>query len=155
MSILTGKQVLKPYIKKATGYIKSLLSSQHVEMNDGKTLQSAVDEINNNLNAMSYERLSIGKWLLKKYSDGSCEMRATFEYIDASTDYVQHIEMLPIQLIWKQNAFLNSTGQGGYAKNVSPYDNTSLMDRVNITYRNSSSNSIKSQIVVYVYGHWK
>ena len=49
MSILTGKQVLKPYIKKATGYIKSLLSSQHVEMNDGKTLQTAFDEINNNL----------------------------------------------------------------------------------------------------------
>lgn len=49
MSILTGKQVLKPYIKKTTGYIKSLLSSQHVEMKGGKTLQTAVDEINNNL----------------------------------------------------------------------------------------------------------
>lgn len=49
MSILTEKQILKPYIKKATGYIKSLLSAQHVEMNNGITLQSAVDEIHNNL----------------------------------------------------------------------------------------------------------
>ena len=50
MSILTEKQILKPYIKKATGYIKSLLSAQHVEMNNGITLQSTVDQINNNLN---------------------------------------------------------------------------------------------------------
>ena len=34
MAILTGKNVFKPYIKKTTGYIKSLLSSQHVE-NEG------------------------------------------------------------------------------------------------------------------------
>lgn len=49
MSVSTGKQVLKPYIKKTTGYVKSLLSSQHVEMKNGKTLQTAVDEINGNL----------------------------------------------------------------------------------------------------------
>ena len=49
MAVLAEKQVLKPYIKKAAGYIKSLLSAQHVEMNNGITLQSAVDEINNNL----------------------------------------------------------------------------------------------------------
>ena len=53
MSILTGKQVLKPYIKKTTGYIKSLLSSQHVEMNNGITLQSNVDQINNNLTLLN------------------------------------------------------------------------------------------------------
>ena len=49
MAVLAEKQVLKPYIKKAAGYIKSLLSAQHVEMNNGITLQSAVDEIHNNL----------------------------------------------------------------------------------------------------------
>ncbi|MCB7303119.1 hypothetical protein NE683_02010 [Bariatricus massiliensis] len=53
MSILTEKQILKPYIKKATGYIKSLLSAQHVEMNNGITLQSTVDQINNNLTLLN------------------------------------------------------------------------------------------------------
>ena len=38
MAVLTEKQILKPYIKKATGYIKSLLSAQHVEMNNGSPL---------------------------------------------------------------------------------------------------------------------
>lgn len=56
MSILSGKEVIKPYIKKATGYIKSLVSSQHVEMNDGKTLQAAVDELDGKLtNLNSYD----------------------------------------------------------------------------------------------------
>ncbi|MCB7303117.1 hypothetical protein NE683_02000 [Bariatricus massiliensis] len=59
MSILTGKQVLKPYIKKTTGYIKSLLSAQHVEMNNGITLQSAVDEINNNLTTLNSYDLNV------------------------------------------------------------------------------------------------
>lgn len=49
MSILTGTETIKPYIKRASGYIKSLLSSQHVVMKNGETLQTAVDEINNNL----------------------------------------------------------------------------------------------------------
>lgn len=52
MAIIAGKEILRPYIKKAAGYIKSLISSQHVEMSDGMTLQSAIDKINNNL---SYE----------------------------------------------------------------------------------------------------
>lgn len=49
MAILTGKEIIRPYIKKSAGYIKSLLSAKHVEMDDGKTLQTTVDEINNNL----------------------------------------------------------------------------------------------------------
>lgn len=64
MAVLTGKNVLKPYIKKATGYIKSLLSSQHVEMDNGKTLQFTIDEISNILtNKYSYEQ--IGNTVLK------------------------------------------------------------------------------------------
>lgn len=59
MSILDGKQVLKPYIKKTTGYIKSLLSSQHVEMKDGKTLQTTVEEIDNNLTYLKLPALTI------------------------------------------------------------------------------------------------
>ena len=74
MSILTGKQVLKPYIKKATGYIKSLLSSQHVEMDNGKTLQSAVDEINNNLTHYIVEQGSNSNGNYRKWSDGTLEM---------------------------------------------------------------------------------
>lgn len=49
MAILTGKEIIKPYIKKSAGYIKSLLSSKHVEMDDGNTLQTTINDINNNL----------------------------------------------------------------------------------------------------------
>lgn len=38
MAVLAEKQVLKPYIKKVAGYIKSLLSAQHVQMNNGSPL---------------------------------------------------------------------------------------------------------------------
>ena len=64
MAVLTGKNVFKPYIKKTTGYIKSLLSSQHVEMDNGKTLQFTIDEISNILtNKFSYKQ--IGNTVLK------------------------------------------------------------------------------------------
>lgn len=81
MSILTEKQILKPYIKKATGYIKSLLSAQHVEMKDGKTLQTSLDEINSNL-GYEFGSKSIGAGsnemgYYKKYTDGRLEMWAT------------------------------------------------------------------------------
>lgn len=58
MAILTGKQVLRPFIRKTAGYIKSLLSSDHVEMEDGKTLQTAVEDITSELHA---HKLSIDK----------------------------------------------------------------------------------------------
>lgn len=80
MAVLAEKQVLKPYIKKTTGYIKSLLSSQHVEMNNGITLQSTVDQINNNLTLLNsnltqvYRTDSGGDWTVKKYAGGWCEL---------------------------------------------------------------------------------
>lgn len=45
MAILQGKEILNPFIHKAGGYVKSLLSSNHVEMNDGNTLQNAMDHM--------------------------------------------------------------------------------------------------------------
>lgn len=51
MALLTGKQVLRPFLRKTAGYVKALLSSDHVEMNNGDTVQMAVDEINDNLSA--------------------------------------------------------------------------------------------------------
>ena len=49
MSIITGNEIFTPYIKKAAGYIKSLLSAHHVEMDNGKTLQTTIDDIDNSL----------------------------------------------------------------------------------------------------------
>ena len=49
MAIISGKQILKPFIKRASGYVKSLLSAEHVEMGDGSTLQETVNELNSNL----------------------------------------------------------------------------------------------------------
>lgn len=60
MSILVGKQVLRPFIRKASGYVKSLLSSEHVEMNSGSTLQETMNEITNNLH--THETLINGKF---------------------------------------------------------------------------------------------
>ena len=65
MSIIAGTEIVKPYVKKAAGYIKSLLSAQHVAMNNGMTLQSTVDEINNNL-SFSYIKSSYRTALWKE-----------------------------------------------------------------------------------------
>lgn len=77
MSIITGKEILKPYLKKTTGYIKSLLSAQHVEMDDGKSLQTAVDEIYNNLMPTAWTKLGTcaGLTCYYKYNSFMCQVR--------------------------------------------------------------------------------
>lgn len=73
MPILTDKQILRPYIKKTTGYIKSLLSSQHVEMSNGKTLQATIDEISSN---STLRLINVGgnyNWYYRQWSDGTLE----------------------------------------------------------------------------------
>lgn len=74
MAILTDKQIIRPFIKKSSGYIKSLLSSQHVEMNDGKTLQTAVDEINNYLTYYIVEEITNSYGTYRKWTNGTLEM---------------------------------------------------------------------------------
>lgn len=44
MAILNIKQKIEPYVKTATGYVKQLLSADHVIMDGGKTLQEAWNE---------------------------------------------------------------------------------------------------------------
>ena len=74
MPILTGKEIIRPYIKKSAGYIKSLLSSKHVEMDDGKTLQTTVNDINNNLTYYIVEQETNSNGTYRKWSDGTLEM---------------------------------------------------------------------------------
>lgn len=73
MSILTGMEILRPYIKKATGYKKSLLSSQHVQMSSGITLQTSIDEISNSLTHYIIEQGSNSNGYYRKWSDGTLE----------------------------------------------------------------------------------
>lgn len=49
MAILDLKEKLEPYKKKATGYIKQMLSSKHVVMEDGTDLETKVSAINSDL----------------------------------------------------------------------------------------------------------
>lgn len=119
MSILTGKQILNPYIKKATGYIKSLLSSQHVEMKDGKTLQTAVDEINNNLTYYIVEQGSNSNGNYRKWSDGTLEMWGRFETL-ASTNLsanginysIVYYHYLPVESVAKGIVFFTTENNG-------------------------------------------
>lgn len=72
MSIITGNEIIKPYIKKATGYIKSLLSAQHVEIENGATLQTAIDEIDNNLAAVSSQLVPSARTQIGSFAGLGC-----------------------------------------------------------------------------------
>lgn len=45
MAIINGKKIITPYLRKAEGYVKALLSSEHIELNNGSTLQTAMDHL--------------------------------------------------------------------------------------------------------------
>ena len=53
MTIATDSKIIKPYIKTTNGYMKTLLSSHHIETTAGKTLQAVIDELNDNLTGLS------------------------------------------------------------------------------------------------------
>ena len=46
MAILDLKKKIEPYLKTATGYVKQMLSSKHVIMEDGNDLETTVTELN-------------------------------------------------------------------------------------------------------------
>lgn len=46
MAILDLKKKIEPYVKTATGYVKQMLSSKHVVMEDGTDLETTVTELN-------------------------------------------------------------------------------------------------------------
>ena len=46
MAILDLKEKIEPFRKNATGYVKQLLSANHVVMSDGTTLQTKMDSLN-------------------------------------------------------------------------------------------------------------
>lgn len=49
MAILDLKEKIEPFRKNATGYVKQLLSANHVVMSDGTTLQTKMDSLNSTL----------------------------------------------------------------------------------------------------------
>lgn len=53
MAILDLKEKIEPFRKNATGYVKQLLSADHVVMSDGTTLQTKMDSLNSALNKKS------------------------------------------------------------------------------------------------------
>lgn len=49
MAILNIKQKIEPYVKNATGYIKLLLSSKHVVMENGNDLETTITNLNSEM----------------------------------------------------------------------------------------------------------
>ena len=61
MAILDLKKKIEPYLKTATGYVKQMLSSKHVVMEDGNDLETTVTELNRNtLNITKTENIEKG-----------------------------------------------------------------------------------------------
>ncbi len=53
MAILTTVKKFIPYVKTTAGYVAYRLSSQAVQMDNGKTLEATVSELNSKLNNIS------------------------------------------------------------------------------------------------------
>lgn len=71
MAILDLKEKIEPFRKNATGYVKQLLSADHVVMSDGTTLQTKMDSLNS---ASIKETGSSKGWIYRKWCDGTVEL---------------------------------------------------------------------------------
>lgn len=71
MAILDLKEKIEPFRKNATGYVKQLLSADHVVMSDGTTLQTKMDSLNSALtwsNWISLGQNALGIFLIYRYN---------------------------------------------------------------------------------------
>lgn len=100
-----------------------------------------------------------GVWRYRKWNSGWAECWANVSHTGASTDWLQLVVTLPFTFVSRNYAQITATGDGGWAKDRAPYDNTGTgaysKTQVTITYRNASSDSIESVFAVYVCGNWK
>ena len=170
MANLTDKQIIRPFIKKSSGYIKSLLSSQHVEMNDGKTLQTTVDDINNNLTNLVEEAIS-GGWHFRKWSSGTLEVWShtgqAYAYTASNSYggwYYSNDSFWETPNIIKFTALENiqMTVDKGYSSGLwFPVIRYALVNattgKVEISFNMVNSDNITTSLIprVYIIGRWK
>lgn len=157
MAILTGKEILRPYIKKTTGYIKSLISSQHVEMNNGITLQSTIDGININL---IYEEYNSGVWHVRKWNNGFAECFGSItttqspysKYSEFNIFMLSH--SLPFQFVTTPHKVYNVQVGNGIAMPASSSMNDTI-DKVSFYMLANNIGNQTIKISTYVWGNWK
>lgn len=81
MAILDLKEKIEPFRKNATGYVKQLLSSDHVVMSDGTTLQTKMDSLNSaldNLKWSDWKTLGTNIGVIIKYRYNSHEVELVY-----------------------------------------------------------------------------
>lgn len=71
MAILDLKKKIEPYLKTATGYVKQMLSSKHVVMEDGNDLETTVTELNRKIDPYRViDFNTTGRTTYVKYANG-------------------------------------------------------------------------------------
>lgn len=81
MAILDLKEKIEPFRKNATGYVKQLLSSDHVVMSDGTTLQTKMDSLNSaldNLKWSDWKTLGTNIGVIIKYRYNAHEVELVY-----------------------------------------------------------------------------
>ena len=94
-------------------------------------------------------------WVYRKWNSGIAECWGVFGHTEGSADYIQFDIPYPFAFIETPVVVVSADGQGGYAKTISPYNNTKSTTLARIAYKNSSSSSVFSQFNIHVIGKWK
>ena len=68
MAISSTIKTIIPYIKEAGNYVKMMISSQAVKMNDGKDLETTITELNNKLTDSGWVNCTMGNGI-KAYNN--------------------------------------------------------------------------------------
>lgn len=101
------------------------------------------------------EQGTSGNWTYRKWNSGIAELWGILNHTSASTDYSEFRVAYPFAFISTPVVVVSADGQGGYAKTIAPYNNTSSKTEAAITYKNSLGSSLYSQFNVHVIGKWK
>ena len=92
MAILDTVKKIGLRVKTATGYITYKLGSEFVQMDNGKDLQTAFDDLNGELTELNSKTETINKsgidWRVTTHSDGRFEAFGTYSgYVSSSRLY--------------------------------------------------------------------
>ena len=68
MAISSTIKTIIPYIKEAGNYVKMMISSQAVKMNDGKDLETTITELNNKLVGFPHYGSVLGTYVNQSFT---------------------------------------------------------------------------------------
>ena len=94
-------------------------------------------------------------WSYRKWDSGIAECWGRFSHTAATADFVSFMKDYPFAFSEAPCVTVSGGANGGWTKAIAPYNNTFSTDSCAITYKNSTADTVESDLNIHAFGRWK